>query len=191
MSKPKQGGKPNCGDNSCRYKEKNLGGVGCTCDDCPVCGRAIWPGRAVGHYSNCTIKDWVPAHHRPPILRENLPNVNWSALDDFVKSHGKKINSSKPVIGEALTILQTILTEVMSLQISGTPFPSLNTIVDSKDGTISFEYVLPDRRVGFVCDPIPGDSSWFLVRQSGFESSSGALEGADIPKLLRDFIREN
>ena len=59
---------PDCGDNSCLYARREGGqrtNGGCHCDDCPVCGGAVRPGRPVGHRKWCHRQEWVPPHHQP------------------------------------------------------------------------------------------------------------------------------
>jgi|GEM_PF-3125841 len=68
--------------------------------------------------------------------------------------------------------------------------PSLAAAIEPDEGTISLEWILPDRRLGFFCDPEPNDSSWFLVRRFGAISSSGPLRDADIARLAQAFIRD-
>lgn len=67
---------PDCGDNSCRYRDRSQpSGMrtngGCRCDECPVCGRHVRPGGPVGHYHWCTQQDWLPEHHRKQLTMDN------------------------------------------------------------------------------------------------------------------------
>lgn len=60
---------PDCGDSSCLYAERR-GGMrtngGCSCDKCPECDGVIRPGYPGEHRRWCTMRLWLPLHHRSP-----------------------------------------------------------------------------------------------------------------------------
>jgi hypothetical protein len=55
-----------------------------------------------------------------------------------------------------------------------------------EDGSVLFEWVLPQLRLGFGLEEDPSDSGWFLVTgdELGSISASGRIEGADLPRLV-------
>lgn len=62
---------PDCGDNSCLYRDRSKpGGMrtngGCHCDECPKCGAIIRPQMAHRrkHRDWCPTPNWIPEHHR-------------------------------------------------------------------------------------------------------------------------------
>lgn len=56
-----------------------------------------------------------------------------------------------------------------------------------EDGSVLFEWILPQSRVGFSLEQDPGQSGWFLVtsEQLGGISGSGFLDHFDFPMQLR------
>jgi hypothetical protein len=89
-----------------------------------------------------------------------------------------------PAAKEAHSIFDAIrLTQVSGL-------PPLSLSLDSERGTVSFEWILEDRRLGFICDSSPEDSSWFFVRGWGRRSSSGPLSVSIVVSLLSAFLKD-
>jgi hypothetical protein len=60
---------PDCGDNSCMYRDRSKpSGMrtngGCSCDECPKCGGRIHPKLPGKHRAWCPQSEWIPEHHR-------------------------------------------------------------------------------------------------------------------------------
>ena len=53
------------------------------------------------------------------------------------------------------------------------------------DGSILFEWISADYRIGFSIEPDPRESSWFLITSEnlGSVSASGFLQGVDLNRL--------
>lgn len=93
------------------------------------------------------------------------------------------VNQAKIVIRNLESVLNTV---VDSQRING--LPSLSICVGQDE--ISLEWILPDRRIGIVCDDDPIDSSWFIVRRRGQYSSSGRFSTLDVRRLLISFLED-
>lgn len=58
---------PDCKDTCCKYATNKTGqrtNGGCTCDNCPHCGRCIIPNTPHKHKKDCHLQSWIPKHHR-------------------------------------------------------------------------------------------------------------------------------
>jgi hypothetical protein len=62
---------PDCGDNSCMYRDRSKpSGMrtngGCRCDECPACGEFYrrWMPSKPQHHAWCRQPGWIPEHHR-------------------------------------------------------------------------------------------------------------------------------
>jgi hypothetical protein len=73
---------PDCGDNSCLYRDRTKpSGMrtngGCTCDECPACGLAIRPAlpHRRKHRAWCSQPGWIPEHHRDPVPSQRAGNT--------------------------------------------------------------------------------------------------------------------
>jgi hypothetical protein len=61
---------PDCGDNSCLYRDNSKpSGMrtngGCRCDECPRCGASIRPAVPFRkHRAWCSQPKWIPEHRR-------------------------------------------------------------------------------------------------------------------------------
>lgn len=94
----------------------------------------------------------------------------------------KILASTSPAVPEAQAVLDKITT---TLQRLGKPETTLHIVTDNQDQTIWFELFGPKRRLGFVCDPIPTDSSWYWVSTVPFGSDSGPMSNVDYEALIR------
>lgn len=55
-------------------------------------------------------------------------------------------------------------------------------LVQSDDGSVSLNWVLPHRRVALICETNPDDSSWHVV--GDVDQGPGSLDDADLSALL-------
>lgn len=92
-----------CGDNSCRYRDRTKpGGMRtngrCRCDDCPVCGACIRPGRPDGHRSWCTTPQWKP-DHGDTTPNEIVPMASADAEAAFLARFAECVGFTTPLTG--------------------------------------------------------------------------------------------
>jgi hypothetical protein len=109
-----------------------------------------------------------------------LLNAARDAILSFPDSHPKQRGRS------FLADLQRALDlfELEQIDLGGLPQLEASAL---HDGSILFEWVLTDCRLGFNIEPNPDESSWCLVtpRARGAVNASGLLSGTDLDLLLR------
>ena len=90
-------------------------------------------------------------------------------------------------IPEALLILDKLAEELRKLE--QPDYDRIHVVLpDYESPEILIELYGGPKRVGFVCDPVPADSSWFRVHADSvnctFDSDSGPMENANYSELL-------
>lgn len=89
---------------------------------------------------------------------------------------------------EALRLISDLTRVLSAFDTVG--LPALTVTTDAESGSIWMEWLLGDRRLGFVADANPHDSSWFFVRERGRSSFSDDLADADLTRLFSAFLRD-
>ena len=92
----------------------------------------------------------------PPLSVQNLITPAWNAVGQV---------EDQKVADEARNILLIIEKTILIAQSKGIDLghlPQLHAF-DVQDGSILIEWIFDDFRIGFSIEPIPDESSWYLV----------------------------
>ncbi|MGA9350361.1 MAG: hypothetical protein WBW48_16380 [Anaerolineae bacterium] len=87
--------------------------------------------------------------------------------------------------GRLLSVIQKAFFTLQELQLDLSHIPQLRAyLVD--DGSVLFEWIFNDYRVGFSIDPNPQESGWYLITRPnlGGISASGFISGIDLDTLI-------
>lgn len=95
--------------------------------------------------------------------------------DEVVKEQATKL----------LSAIQEILSLIQEIQPDLSHIPPLRSFVVD-DGSILFEWIFNDYRIGFGIEPDPDESSWYLVtnQKLGSISAAGYMSADDLPRLV-------
>lgn len=121
-------------------------------------------------------------------LYKNFPLLG--AEPDFLKSAWELTESfsDKQMAREAaglLSIIQEMVATFRVFRFEIGSMPKLNAVT-AADGSLLFEWITEDFRLGFNIEPNPQESSWFLAtsRNLGRINAYGFISGVDLSKTI-------
>ncbi len=133
----------------------------------------------------------IPHKHGPAFE----PSANTrcdSALQTVRNNWREEIFKNIPEGARSLPLWREVVSEMslgQTTQLLRLPKGSIN--FDEEEESLSLEWILKDRRLGFVFNRNSVDSSWFMVLQSGRCSESGSMESSHASELLRALVENS
>lgn len=117
--------------------------------------------------------NFLPLHLGPNLLRRAWQLIH--KLDDRdIANQARRLLSA---IQEGVSIFQELHLDLSHL-------PQLQPFI-ADDGSVLFEWIFHDYRVGFSIEPDPDESGWFLITDHnlGEITASGMISGTDLQTL--------
>jgi hypothetical protein len=125
---------------------------------------------------------------RPSIVESNQLRRAWESIYSFANQELAEQAS------RLLTVIQEVL-DTLRFMVDLSCIPTLHPF-SSEDGSVLFEWIFSDYRIGFSIEPNQEESSWYLITKKnlGEISASGYISGVDVRVLvlwLLNFIISN
>lgn len=99
--------------------------------------------------------------------------------------------ASNPLVGrQAQQVLNELEQTIYRLDV--TLLQPLH-VVETEDGSLLFEWILPGRRASVALDPVPSQSGWYLLADDavGKQQEWGDLSTLDWAKLINHMVAGN